>query len=441
MNANFDVFIEIAKEARTIEADVTNLNQIIGPLMAMIYSSSVYKQISSFEAPKKKKEDDLEASVANFHENKREIFKKSSSNMLGRANTRKSEMEERFETGFLDGFDRNDMGRTAFHLRDTDEGKEDLDESQGTSSINDTSATGDNGESSNTFITVFAATYDDISNCTVNYKELIDFMLEIRDENLELREEIDNYMEKNDLKPSQEYEHNRVVPDISEITEIIKTTKISKNYELNSQFQLSLDLKRNKRQCKAFMKEVSEYQMPKIHSLTLKNIHKIEPNDFQDYLQFMRHTMASEIREFHFHSGNEIALGQFNHSISNLLTLVNYQTTFSHFILTDEDMTNVFLNLTKCKHVVFESCISDMVSSELNLSSMAMSHLESITISMGGKKGSETTIMSFLNILCYALYKTPVKKTLASLKVPKILNISKVKSMFKDRGYKLTDIQ
>jgi len=94
--------------------------------------------------------------------------------------------------------------------------------------------------------------------------------------------------------------------------------------------------------------------MPKIHSLTVKNIHRIEPNDFNDYQVFMRHTMASDIREFFFHTGNDIALAQFNHSISNILTLVNYQALFSNFILTNEDLVNIFINLVKSKHLEFD---------------------------------------------------------------------------------------
>jgi len=72
-------------------------------------------------------------------------------------------------------------------------------------------------------------------------------MHDIRDSNLELREEIDNYMEKNGLKPSQEYVNNRVVPDIKEVTEIIRSTKIDKNPELNPRFKLILDLRKNKK--------------------------------------------------------------------------------------------------------------------------------------------------------------------------------------------------
>ncbi|CAI2362234.1 unnamed protein product [Moneuplotes crassus] len=434
-DSNFDVFIEMHKESKSVESDTTKLNQIVGPLLALIYSTSVLKQISSFECDKT---DDLEGSMANLEENKQEIFQKSNGPLLLEAK-RVSELESKFS------YDNSEMSevreeRTAFHLKDVEEEKELRDPTEKTL-LTDIARTEESKEMSNSIVTVFAATFDDISNCSVNYKDLIDFMHDIRDSNLELREEIDNYMEKNDLKPSQEYENNRVVPDIKEVTEIIRSTKIDKNCELNTKFKLVLDLRRNKKPCRNFMREVKEFQMPKIHSLTVKNIHRIEPNDFNDYQVFMRHTMASDIREFFFHTGNDIALAQFNHSISNILTLVNYQALFSNFILTNEDLVNIFINLVKSKHLEFDGCNFEMVTEDLNLTQVCDSRLESITIRITNKKGTEEKVMQFLRILCLSLKKTPVRASLNVLYIPKFLNISEVKTLFKDNRYRLKDIQ
>ncbi|CAI2362203.1 unnamed protein product [Moneuplotes crassus] len=432
--SNFDVFIEMDKEYKSVESDTTKLNQIVGPLLAFIYSTSVLNQIDILET---EETEELEASVANLEENKKDIFGKSNGALFLEAQ-RFSELERKFKSGIRKESLEAREERTSFHLNE--EEKDHLDQSENTL-MTDLASAEESKDGSNSIVTVFAATFNDISNCSANYKDLVDFMHDIRDSNLELREEIDNYMEKNGLKPSQEYVNNRVVPDIKEVTEIIRSTKIDKNPELNPRFKLILDLRKNKKPCRNFMREVKEFQMPKIHSLAIKNVHKIEPDDFSDYQRFMRHTMASNIREFFFHTGNEIALAQFNHSISNILTLVNYQALFSNFILTDEDLTNIFVNLVNSKHLEFEGCNFDMVTNDVKLSQMSTSCLESITINPSKKKTTETKIMNILSALCYGLKKTPVRDTLKVLYIPKFMNIRDVAILFKSNRYNLEDIQ
>lgn len=212
--SNFDVFIEMAKEWKSIAGDVNKLNKIIGPLLSLIYSSSVLNQMNSM---KQTQIEDEEMSEINFEENQKEIFKKSNFYMF---EERKGESPPSGTLKNIERLNKGDIQEIShWNLRrDEEEKKMFLQPQDSLWSDSSVFEDLDSKEENNTIVTVFAATFDDISNCSVNYKELVDFMLGIRDSNLELREEIDNYMEKNDLKPSTEYKDNRVVPDIKEIS-------------------------------------------------------------------------------------------------------------------------------------------------------------------------------------------------------------------------------
>ena len=451
-HSNFDVFIEMEKECKNIGNDIRKLHMIIGPLLAFIYSSSVLNQI---DIQKQNNDyDDMENTEESLEENKVDIFQKSEFTSIEESK-RTSEFHEKFQEVNKVELTKEQIKRLRkqsvkpdLYLKEEHKKAFEVGEMRSASHTfqRDSAMNRDfsifeeeNKIDKDSMITVFAATFDDLSNCNVSYKELVDFMYNIRDSNFEWREEIDNYTDKHDLKPSQEYEDERVIPNVQEIESVLIRSKLNKAPQLNSSFRLTIDLK-NKKYSKAFLREVKEYQMPKIHSLTINNIDRIGTNDFTDFAGFMRHTMASEFQEFFFKSGQEIALTQFNHYITNILPKVNYQAVFSNFIMTNEDLVNIFTKLENARHLEFDSWGLGMVDENLKINDITKSSLWSITINGKNKKLDEKKILRFLNIISTALSKTLIKDTLKALYLPKIMDSREVSLIFRDKGFTLNRI-
>lgn len=74
-------------------------------------------------------------------------------------------------------------------------------------------------------VTVFAALKDDFKNQTKYFQQHIDFLYHLRDLYIDSRGEIDQYLGDYKLKPSQNFLENRVIPNVAEIEELLKTTK------------------------------------------------------------------------------------------------------------------------------------------------------------------------------------------------------------------------
>jgi len=155
--SNFDVFIEMDKEYKSVESDTTKLNQIVGPLLAFIYSTSVLNQIDILET---EETEELEASVANLEENKKDIFGKSNGALFLEAQ-RFSELERKFKSGIRKESLEAREERTSFHLNE--EEKDHLDQSENTL-MTDLASAEESKDGSNSIVTVFAATFNDISN-------------------------------------------------------------------------------------------------------------------------------------------------------------------------------------------------------------------------------------------------------------------------------------
>jgi hypothetical protein len=479
VHANFDVFIEITKQVNSIGKDIKMIHQMLGPLLAYVYSTSI---LDKMDVEELEQDDEEEEENEDTKEDSKDIFNsvirgtkygfqfeddeeedkdeapqtkedKESDLFADLDQARETSVENITSTASTDGHD-ND--RTAFY--DTKDDDDSLDSKQKAKyeafrqtycgehearkllkeqDVPEPTQKPLKDDGSTRMITVFAASITDISNFDFDYQQIVDFMFELRDSNMDCRVEVDEYLNRFKLKPSEHYSEKRIVPNTNEITELVKKHKLDKNAVVGSNFKLTLDIRNNKARCKAFFKDVKIYQMPKIQLLRIVNVNKVDAVMFGDYLIFLNQTMVSKIDEFYYEAGKELDMTCTACTFPYILPRVEHKFMIRNFIIEEKCINMILCNLKKAKHIEFADCNLKCMLDDLKLDNIEESDLKSITISFKDRKIVPDEIMNFLKVLVKPLSKTPILNTLTALYLPKKVPLYDVSRLFSQNGFGL----
>lgn len=433
-HSNFDVFTFVHRETTTIYKDVSAVQNMVGPFIASIYSAGIYEQIKN--APTMEEIAKIEAEEARAEGEEEE-------------KTPEAEGDEEEE---LEAYrsHRRYSRRAVYHkppgtlgtTNELSDEENDETEEQAKKNVSRTQKVTkpvDPNEKSYEIVSIFAALKHDFKTNLKYAQSHIDFLHRIRDRYADTREEIDNYITKCKLEPSEKFKRNRVIPNTQEIEDLLKLLKLDKEARIKDSYELKLDIKQSKKACQKFFEEVIEYQMPKIQQLKLTNIHKVDANMMIPFNKFMSHTMASHIQELVIEAGKETSLTIYNAGLSKLLHKVQGTVSFKNITFLDDDLKNVFENIPEAKMIDFSECNMSGISERFSINPLSTFELVKFKFTTSNKRAISKFIINFFKYLADTMRNTTLYQKLKFVEVnDQLINQNAVSDIFKARGFKLS---
>lgn len=433
-HSNFDVFTFVHRETTTIYKDVSTVQNMIGPFIANIYAAGIYEQIKN--APTMEEIAKIEAEEAKAEGEEEEKTPKGEEDEEDELDAYQS--HRRYSRRAVYHKSPGTLGATVdYTIDDHDEPEEEPKKS--VSKTQKVTKPTDPSEKSYEIVSIFAALKHDFKTNLKYAQSHIDFLHRIRDRYADTREEIDNYINKCKLEPSEKFKRNRVIPNTQEIEDLLKLLKLDKEARIKDNYELKLDIKQNKKACQKFFEEVSEYQMPKIHQLKITNVNKVDTNMMIPFNKFLSHTMASHLQELFIEANKETNLAIYNAGLSKLLHKVQGTVSFKNILFNDDDLKNIFENIPEAKMIDFTDCNMFCISERFSINPLSTFELVKFKFTYSTKKNILALINNFFKYLAETMKNTTLFQKLKFVEVnDQVLNQATISDIFKSRGFKLS---
>ena len=246
VHSDFDIFAFMQQQSTAFDKDIQNIYMTVGPFLAETYSSQILDRITLLEDEKKEKE---RTSITNITEQSVEEEKipsaaTSETNYTEArthgtifSNNRTGEVLSPPTTSSINStpvFQRN-SGSKPFKSHDTNEYElSDIGESTITNiqvpvvTPTEDPSVKDIDIAKYKIVTIFAALQEDFKNQTEKSQNHIDFLFKLRDRYPSVRVEIDKFIKRLNLKPSEKFEANRVIANTFEIEGLLHSYSIDK---------------------------------------------------------------------------------------------------------------------------------------------------------------------------------------------------------------------